>query len=206
MGTRHLTCVFENGEYKIAQYGQWDGYPSSAGQTILKALHRAKDNDFESLRKNIARCKLISSENVQELWEKTNDSDVFDEKYPTLVRDMGYKILDHLIEADVQEILIKHSLDFAADSLFCEWAYVIDLDTRAFEVYKGFNKTPLAPTERFAFTSSIDPEEGTNQLGDRYYPVKLAYAWPLDILPNQEEFESIWKDAAVEVIGNTLFS
>ena len=27
MGTRNLTAVYLDGEYKIAQYGQWDGLP-----------------------------------------------------------------------------------------------------------------------------------------------------------------------------------
>jgi len=27
MGTRHLTMVIQNKEPKVAQYGQWDGYP-----------------------------------------------------------------------------------------------------------------------------------------------------------------------------------
>ena len=34
MGTRNLTCVFKDGEYKVAQYGQWDGYPSLKTQVI----------------------------------------------------------------------------------------------------------------------------------------------------------------------------
>ncbi len=28
MGTRHLIIVYYKGKYRIAQYGQWDGYPS----------------------------------------------------------------------------------------------------------------------------------------------------------------------------------
>jgi hypothetical protein len=30
--------------------------------------------------------------------------------------------------------------DFMFDSVFCEWAYIINLDTKTLEVYKGFNK------------------------------------------------------------------
>jgi len=31
MGTRHLICAKINNEYKLSQYGQWDGYPSGQG-------------------------------------------------------------------------------------------------------------------------------------------------------------------------------
>lgn len=31
MGTRNLTAVYIDGEYKVAQYGQWDGYPEGPG-------------------------------------------------------------------------------------------------------------------------------------------------------------------------------
>ena len=42
MGTRNLTAVFMDGEYKVAQYGQWDGYPSGQGVDILNILKNAK--------------------------------------------------------------------------------------------------------------------------------------------------------------------
>lgn len=31
MGTRNLTAVYLDGQYKVAQYGQWDGYPEGQG-------------------------------------------------------------------------------------------------------------------------------------------------------------------------------
>lgn len=34
--------------------------------------------------------------------------------------------------------------DFLRDSLFCEWAYMINLDNGQFETYKGLNKDRLA--------------------------------------------------------------
>lgn len=42
MGTRHLILVFYKGAYRIAQYGQWDGYPSSErlnGTTALPTCY-----------------------------------------------------------------------------------------------------------------------------------------------------------------------
>lgn len=38
MGTRHLICVFYQGRFVVAQYGQWDGYPEGQGVKILKFL------------------------------------------------------------------------------------------------------------------------------------------------------------------------
>ena len=43
MGTRHLICVVKDGEFKVAQYGQWDGYFSGQGQNILNFL---RDDSF----------------------------------------------------------------------------------------------------------------------------------------------------------------
>ena len=52
MGTRHLTAVFLDGKYRVAQYGQWDGYPERAGRnclnfarTIVEKSARAKFAD-----------------------------------------------------------------------------------------------------------------------------------------------------------------
>jgi hypothetical protein len=38
MGTRNLVAVYLDGIHRIAQYGQWDGYPSGQGKTVLSFL------------------------------------------------------------------------------------------------------------------------------------------------------------------------
>ena len=39
MGTRNLTLVKDKeGKTKVAQYGQWDGYPEGQGSTILNFI------------------------------------------------------------------------------------------------------------------------------------------------------------------------
>jgi hypothetical protein len=43
MGTRHLICVKHQDEYKLIQYGQWDGYLSGQGKDVYDFLQ----NEFE---------------------------------------------------------------------------------------------------------------------------------------------------------------
>jgi hypothetical protein len=73
-------------------------------------------------------------------------------------------------------------LDFAGDSLFCEWAYVVDFDENTFEVYKGFVKEPHEG-ERF---SNMEYEKSHRE--SQYYPIKLKKKYDLNNLPTEEEF------------------
>ena len=63
---------------------------------------------------------------------------------------------------------------FAADSIFCEYAYVVNMDSGMLEFYVGFNKNPRAPG-RFAALSKRDEAE--------YFGIELALEIPLADLP-----------------------
>ena len=78
------------------------------------------------------------------------------------------------------EIKLLNSLDFSEDSLFCEWAYVIDFDKDTFEVYQGFNETPLEESERFYRAGQADD--------NGMYPVKIVESFDLSNLPSMNEF------------------
>lgn len=75
---------------------------------------------------------------------------------------------------------IRDYSEFAADSLFCEWAYVIDLQKGTFEVYKGFNEELLRRGYRFFYLS--------NRSDGGYQPVKQVHEFDLNALPSDEEF------------------
>ena len=58
MGTRNLISVIENKKPVIAQYGQWDGYPSGQGVDILEFL---KSEFFEKLKGNLPKVRFLDS-------------------------------------------------------------------------------------------------------------------------------------------------
>lgn len=49
MGTRNLTIVHSNGEYKVAQYGQQDGYPEGLGAQQLNMTNTEMDTIKEDI-------------------------------------------------------------------------------------------------------------------------------------------------------------
>lgn len=171
MGTRNLTIVYLDGEYKVAQYGQWDGYPSGQGVTCLKFAQRLGKytGDCDAFKNAVRNCR----------YPGMNENGEFDGDQTTINRDICAEILPYIMEHDGADLL--DDIKFAADSLFCEWAYVIDLDNNTFNVYQGFNKEPLEKNDRFYFLQS-DPMYG------EYYPIKLLKSYPLSNLPSIHTF------------------
>ncbi|CAD7529752.1 hypothetical protein [Aeromonas hydrophila] len=185
MGTRNLTCAVIDGEYKIAQYGQWDGYPSGQGATALQFLHSM---DRESFITKLRAARFATDEDLDAIQAELDSAvpgsarSMMDEggRYQQFSRDRGASILNIVAKAE-PGILLKDRSSFAADSPFCEWAYVADFDMGTFEVFRGFNEDPVQEGERFHGTSSDDPSPG-------YYPVRLVKTYQLDALPTHEQF------------------
>ena len=178
MGTRNLTAVFCDGEYKVAQYGQWDGYPSGAGVQVLEFAQSISDpynrNEF---REKVGKCRWITEEECVRRNTLIDDGKVKDwtKTWPELSRDTGCDILKMVMDSP-DGMVLQNSIEFAADSLFCEWAWVIDLDKGTFEGYKGFNdRDELKEEDRFYFLKDKEREG--------YYGVKLVKVYPLNDLP-----------------------
>lgn len=196
MGTRHLTCVFVDGQYKVAQYGQWDGYPEGAGVTVLKFLHQMDRPKFLA---NVNKTKQVTGDDVNKLLVECGHDPIqhpmgvrldvyhkFQTEYPSVGRDIGAKILE-LIQSATEPVLLENGISFAGDSLFCEWCYVIDFDKNVLEVYRGFNKEPLTASDRF-FSAPIDTESRQG-----YQQIKLAQSFALDALPDESVFLECFK-------------
>lgn len=188
MGTRNLTAVYMDGEYKVAQYGQWDGYPE--GQGII-CLHFLRDKLNEKCFKdNLNKLRFIKDEELKALTKefgarddgtiRADDYEKFRRVYPELHRDTGAKILEMIQEGRAR--ILNNDINFAADGLFCEWAWVIDFDKRTFEAYQGFKNEPLTENDRFYYLRDLE-ENG-------YSGVHIVHEWKLDELPTDEVFLS----------------
>lgn len=158
MGTRNLTLVKDRqGKTKVAQYGQWDGYPEGQGSTILNFI-RSKENRnaLEEVLKNI---RFITSEAPKKVndyieaydkrcptWSNEPDNRTKEDKYwydHLISRDVCGKVLENLVATNVEllptefekVIYLQDSSDFANDGLFCEFAYCVNYQTEKLEVY-----------------------------------------------------------------------
>lgn len=172
MGTRHLICVALNGEMKVANYGQWDGNPTGQGETVAQFI--GKYMVLDDFKKAVSECVFISGSEVDKRLDECGFVDGsapmlgveckrFQSRYPELDRDTGAEIL-RLIQDHGKRRLVDSS-NFGKESLFCEWAYVLDLDKEVLEVYKGFQKTAPPKGSRF----------GTRRKkGNEFYPVAMV--------------------------------
>jgi len=124
MSTRSLTVVKINGEYKIAQYGHYDGYPLGCGLCTLLFLEKMNRTKFcEKLK------KLRFAINEQEEATVFERQKAYD----------GADILEYI--HNEEDFVVIDNLEFAKDNLFCEWAYLIDFDKNTFEIYSAFQSS-----------------------------------------------------------------
>jgi len=188
MGTRNLTVVVRDNKIKIAQYGQWDGYPGVSGLGCLGILRTDLDNLINGLSNCIEMDEDIYQRMIQhaedEVGEGNNTpanlkergmiswivSEKLNDLYPEQHRNTGFRILKIVADSKVP-IYLQSQFEFAADTLFCEWAYVIDLDNGKFETHTGGGGGEQGIFARLG--------------GDT---VSMVTSFDLDNLPSDEEY------------------
>ena len=140
MGTRNLTKVIDkDGIVRVAQYGQWDGYPS--GQGVNALLHAYSHRAIEE---GLARVRWAEQEELDKIYSSlpemnrlgTDDSKAFGLLYPNLTRDTCADILG-VVAWSVGEVILVDESDFEKDTLYCEGVYTIDFQKRKFISWYG---------------------------------------------------------------------
>lgn len=186
--------VVSNGQTKVAQYGQWDHYPSGQGLIALEFLRDiVSKGELEKFKERIDSIRWATEEDAEAVKNDPN----WEDTTPWVSRDYGAGILqmihegvyyvnnfpsDKIREETHVEWLINQE-KFVKDSLFCEGCFVVDLDEGVFEYHRGFNKKPLTEG-RFKDLEPAKEQDGSVE----YYPVRLVATFSLDELPDRKEF------------------
>jgi hypothetical protein len=182
MGTRNLTCVVLGGEFRVAQYGQFDGYPEGQGKTILEFLSIVNLDEF---KKKVALCRFGTDEEIEKAYapymtsEFGMNSDDSNRFYASdvghLGRDHAGKILELIMDSE-NGLMLQDAHTFASETS-CNWAYVVDLDNERLEIYKQHYDKGIEAIGRFA-----DLKDGP------YAPCSFIMAFSLRQLPTVKEF------------------
>lgn len=203
MGTRNLTMVIDDqNNFKVAQYGQWDGYPSGQGVCVL-TFARNKEK-LEKLKAELLNIRFIEDNNEIDSyikqynsraasWSNEKDNRTPEDRYwwdNLQTRDLCANILDSIIFLNKSKlpeemkgfIYLSNGQDFGKDSLFCEWAYCINFNTNTLDCYCGFNKNKSKQSKLFY----VDEEEAKENSG--YYGIRLVKKYDLNDLPSDEQF------------------
>ena len=146
MSTRGAWGFIRNGIEKIT-YNHSDSYPSWLGAVILKFVAETPIKRMIEVANEII---LVSNERrptpeqIEECrkWLDEGVSERKPEDWYCLLRGSQGEPKAYL-EDGLKYMIDSHT--FLENSLFCEWAYIINLDTKMLEVYKGYNKSPDAP-------------------------------------------------------------
>lgn len=185
MGTRGAFGFYKDGVDK-STYNHYDSYPDGLGEEVVKFIRASNivemneifdrltivDSDATPTPEQIEACKQYADTSVS--------TGQLTEWYVLLRSAQG----DLFALRDGLSYMIGGGKEFMKDSLFCEWAYIINLDDNVLEVYQGFQKTP--DNNRYQIS---EPDNG-------YYHVKLLKTYPLENIPENwvEEIEALEED------------
>lgn len=175
MGTRGLYGFRKNGVDKTT-YNHYDSYPDYLGRNILEFI-RNHGEKLNSIFDNIIMVNeddIPTKEQIEECkaYCDTSVSKQTEEDWYCLLHKQGD--LEPYVNG-LKYMIDNH--DFILDSLFCEYAYIINLDTNKLEFWVGFQKKP-DETNRYGI-----------EMYDNYYPCKLIKEYDLDMIMNNQELE-----------------
>lgn len=214
MSTRGLWGLRKNNTDKL-EYYHFDSYPEDGlGFYLLDCLKRIDKEDLSTLFDSIELVKQFKEEEgfvepTQEQIDFYKSIEAFEPSVSSrseldwycllrrLQGQLGYRT--HLAlrlnspeyTAGIKKQHMIDSCEFIKDSLFCEYAYIINLDTNKLECYKGF-QVIMDTSNRYGFWKL-----------NGYYPCKMVGEMDLDeirekpIEDSREKMLQIYEDAKV---------
>ena len=163
-------------------YNHYDSYPTGLGEDIKKTVKDFQETELLFHLKNtkivneadecpsdiLAKMKEKRSNGEEGFWRNVSSGSDW---YSALSGCQGdfakYAEAGYFAGDD------DYKGSFMEDSLFCEWAYIIDLDSSQFHVYKGFQET----TPKFGLFAG-------KKRDNEYQPCELVARISFDKLPD----------------------
>ncbi|KEQ67683.1 uncharacterized protein M437DRAFT_37791 [Aureobasidium melanogenum CBS 110374] len=177
MGTRNLILVYYKGQYCVIQYGQWDGYPAGQGLTILNfLLDPTNIQKLEGVLDDSDNRIIVLSDTERDAYfEDLHRKQIETRSFmpipaiESLSRDTGAKILNILANATELEPVKIHlwGIDFLADDISMEWAWVVDLDKKVLEAFTHWDRYKIVD-ERSRFEEVLGSEKKLPGLVKRF--------------------------------------
>lgn len=183
MGTRGIFGIRIDGQDKVS-YNHSDSYPGGLGADFVAEVKQLAKLNLAVVIAQARNLKVVdghskpTAEDVKRLAAFTNlgvGEQSTDDWYYVL-RDLQGRLKDSL---DVGVMIDSQS--FLQDSLFCEYAYILNLDEKIVEFYKGFNRHPDA-RGRYAGTQRADDGRA-----NEFWGVELVGTCPMDKIPKNFE-------------------
>lgn len=170
MSTRGCYGFRKNGIDKLT-YNHFDSYPDGLGRDIVEFC---KSTSIAEMNEIFDKIVLVDNYNKPTAKQIKECIDYYDGSVSTQSVEDWYCLLRNTQgNLDVYKNGLKYMIDncgFIKDSLFCEFAYIINLDTNDLEFYVGFQHEP-SPLNRY----------GTeNNRG--YYPCRMVSFYPLETM------------------------
>lgn len=168
--------IDQEGNKKVAQYGQWDGYPSGVGKLVLEFVKNKELLD--KLKNKLSVCRFLDDEKDKafiESYQKnapewSNDPDNRTSEqirwFDTYItRNLAEEVLTNIANSEDSEILLRDSEESAKSDGWVEWSYVIDLQKNELLVYEHIDQPVIAKwslsnlPEEDDFIKQLEPQE-----------------------------------------------
>lgn len=156
MGTRNMTMVIDQeGNKKVAQYGQWDGYPSGVGVSLLNILK--KEDVLNKLKDNLSKVRFLDEEGIDKdfidsynkntpEWSNEPDNRTEEQKkwFSTYIsRDLAEEVLLNIANSYEREIILIDRTETATGNGWVEWSYIVNFKNNTLSVYEHIDQKPL---------------------------------------------------------------
>lgn len=171
MGTRGCYGFRKDGKDKLT-YNHYDSYPECLGEMVVKFCKETTIAEMNEIFDRIVLVDELSKPTRAQIMECI---EFYNGDVSTQSADDWYCLLRNA-QGDLN--VYKHEFkymtdgnDFIKDSLFCEYAYIINLDTNCLEFWLGFQTEP--------YTSNRYGTETCDNRG-KYYPCKMVSYYPIE--------------------------